>query len=128
MSRSWYVSTTKRSITSRACSVSASSRTARAKKANGGSSSPRRARGKGACSSRAATPEQEAAIGSQTGGRVFLFLHTDDFQHDHAALQARGVVFVETPREEEYGTVAVFEDLYGNRWDLLQLRGKARRG
>jgi catechol 2,3-dioxygenase-like lactoylglutathione lyase family enzyme len=71
---------------------------------------------------RAATPEQEGRIGDQTGGRVFLFLHTDDFRRDHAAMTARGVVFRETPREEAYGTVAVFEDLYGNLWDLLQLK------
>jgi catechol 2,3-dioxygenase-like lactoylglutathione lyase family enzyme len=69
---------------------------------------------------RAATPEQESRIGDQTGGRVFLFLHTDDFRRDHAAMTARGVVFRETPREEAYATVAVFEDLYGNLWDLLQ--------
>ncbi|MGO4128197.1 VOC family protein [Inquilinus sp. YAF38] len=71
---------------------------------------------------RAATPEQESRIGDQTGGRVFLFLHTDDFRRDHAAMTARGVVFRETPREEAYGTVAVFEDLYGNLWDLLELK------
>ncbi|MGO1079324.1 VOC family protein [Inquilinus sp. CA228] len=71
---------------------------------------------------RAATPEQESRIGDQTGGRVFLFLHTDDFWRDHAAMSARGVVFREIPREEAYGTVAVFEDLYGNLWDLLQLK------
>lgn len=71
---------------------------------------------------RAATPEQESRIGDQTGGRVLLFLHTDDFRRDHAAMAARGVVFRETPREEAYGTVAVFEDLYGNLWDLLQLK------
>jgi catechol 2,3-dioxygenase-like lactoylglutathione lyase family enzyme len=71
---------------------------------------------------RAATPEQESRIGDQAGGRVFLFLHTDDFWRDHAAMTARGVVFRETPREEAYGTVAVFEDLYGNLWDLLELR------
>jgi catechol 2,3-dioxygenase-like lactoylglutathione lyase family enzyme len=69
---------------------------------------------------RAATPEQRARIGDQTGGRVFLFLHTDDFQRDFRALSARGVKFLEAPRQETYGTVAVFEDLYGNRWDLLQ--------
>jgi catechol 2,3-dioxygenase-like lactoylglutathione lyase family enzyme len=69
---------------------------------------------------RAATPEQRARIGDQTGGRVFLFLHTDDFQRDYRALSARGVKFLEAPRQEAYGTVAVFEDLYGNRWDLLQ--------
>jgi catechol 2,3-dioxygenase-like lactoylglutathione lyase family enzyme len=71
---------------------------------------------------RAATPEQESRIGDQTGGRVFLFLHTDDFRRDHAAMTTRGVVFRETPREEAYGTVAVFEDLYGNLWDLLELK------
>jgi catechol 2,3-dioxygenase-like lactoylglutathione lyase family enzyme len=70
---------------------------------------------------RAANPEQAAAIGRQGGGRVFLFLHTDDFARDHAALSARGVRFLEAPRREGYGTVAVFEDLYGNRWDLLEL-------
>ena len=64
--------------------------------------------------------EQRAAIGRQAGGRVFLFLHTDDFARDHAAWTARGVRFVEPPRDEPYGRVAVFEDLYGNRWDLIQ--------
>jgi catechol 2,3-dioxygenase-like lactoylglutathione lyase family enzyme len=64
---------------------------------------------------------QRAAVGNQSGGRVFLFLHTDDFARDHTAMLARGVHFVETPRHEPYGSVAVFEDLYGNRWDLLQL-------
>ena len=69
---------------------------------------------------RAATPEQEAAVGRQGGGRVFLFLHTDDFARDHARMAARGVVFLEEPRHETYGRVAVFADLYGNKWDLLQ--------
>ncbi len=69
---------------------------------------------------KAATPEQAAAIGKQGGGRVFLFLETDDFARDHAAYAARGVRFVEAPRQEAYGTVAVFEDLYGNRWDLIE--------
>jgi catechol 2,3-dioxygenase-like lactoylglutathione lyase family enzyme len=69
----------------------------------------------------AAGPEQSARIGDQAGGRVFLFLHTDDFWRDYRAYQARGVIFCEQPRHEAYGTVAVFEDLYGNRWDLLQL-------
>ena len=69
---------------------------------------------------RAATPEQAARIGDQTGGRVFLFLHTDDFARDHARMLGQGVIFRETPRQEAYGTVAVFEDLYGNLWDLLQ--------
>ena len=59
-------------------------------------------------------------MGNQTGGRVFLFLHTDDLARDHAAYRAKGVVFVREPRREPYGTVAVFRDLYGNLWDLLQ--------
>jgi len=71
---------------------------------------------------RAATPAQEATIGNQTGGRVFLFLHTDDFWRDHRLYRSRGVRFREEPRDEPYGTVAVFEDLYGNLWDLLQLK------
>ena len=70
---------------------------------------------------RAATPEQAARIGDQTGCRVFLFLHTEHFWRDYETLQARGVQFVEAPRRERYGTVAVFVDLYGNRWDLLEL-------
>jgi catechol 2,3-dioxygenase-like lactoylglutathione lyase family enzyme len=74
---------------------------------------------------RAATPEQEAQVGRQAGGRVAFFLHTDDFQRDHAAMRSRGVRFTEEPREEAYGTVAVFLDLYGNRWDLLQLTSPA---
>ena len=69
---------------------------------------------------RAATPEQSARVGDQTGGRVFLFLQTDDFGRDYRDLRARGVRFAEAPRDEPYGTVAVFEDLYGNRWDLVQ--------
>jgi catechol 2,3-dioxygenase-like lactoylglutathione lyase family enzyme len=71
---------------------------------------------------RAANPRQAEAIGNQSGGRVFAFLHTDDFARDHAAWSARGVRFREAPREEAYGTVAVFEDLYGNAWDLIQPR------
>jgi len=71
---------------------------------------------------RAATPEQAACVGAQGGGRVFLFLHTDDFWRDYRAMSARGVRFCEEPRSEAYGTVAVFEDLYGNRWDLLELK------
>jgi catechol 2,3-dioxygenase-like lactoylglutathione lyase family enzyme len=63
---------------------------------------------------------QAARIGDQTGGRVFLFLHTDDFAADHARMTAAGVHFVEQPRYEAWGTVVVFEDLYGNRWDLIQ--------
>lgn len=68
---------------------------------------------------RAATPEQERAIGNQAGGRVFLFLETDDFDGDHARMRAEGVRFAEEPRQEDYGRVAVFLDLYGNRWDLI---------
>ncbi len=71
---------------------------------------------------RAVNPEQASRIGNQTGGRVFLFLHTDDFWRDYREMNARGVKFVRPPSEEAYGTVAVFEDLYGNRWDLLQLK------
>jgi catechol 2,3-dioxygenase-like lactoylglutathione lyase family enzyme len=69
---------------------------------------------------RAATPEQLASVGNQTGGRVFLFLATDDFWRDYRTFQANGVRFVEEPRQEAYGTVAVFTDLYGNRWDLVE--------
>lgn len=68
----------------------------------------------------AATEDQRASIGHQAGGRVFLFLHTDDFWRDHALYRARGVEFLEAPRVEPYGTVAVFRDPFGNRWDLLQ--------
>ncbi len=69
---------------------------------------------------RASGPEQDARVGDQTGGRVFLFLHTDDFATDHARYLAGGVRFIEEPRHEPYGTVAVFEDLYGNRWDMIE--------
>jgi catechol 2,3-dioxygenase-like lactoylglutathione lyase family enzyme len=69
---------------------------------------------------KAANPEQAARIGDQTGGRVFLFLRTDDFRRDYGAYKARGVDFTEEPREETYGTVIVFRDLYGNKWDLVQ--------
>ncbi len=69
---------------------------------------------------KAADGSQRERVGDQTGGRVFLFLMTDDFARDHRAMQAAGVTFLEAPRQEPYGTVAVFEDLYGNRWDLLQ--------
>jgi lactoylglutathione lyase len=71
---------------------------------------------------KASTPEQESRIGNQTGGRVFLFLHTDDFWRDYHDMKSRGVKFQREPKEEAYGTVAVFEDLYGNKWDLLQLK------
>jgi catechol 2,3-dioxygenase-like lactoylglutathione lyase family enzyme len=69
---------------------------------------------------RAANARQSEHVGDQTGGRVFLFLHTDDFERDYAAYRARGVQFVREPRREAYGTVAVFEDLYGNLWDLIE--------
>ena len=72
---------------------------------------------------KAATADQTQHIGDQTGGRVFLFLHTDDFWRDYEAYRLNGVLFREEPRVEPYGIVAVFEDLYGNRWDLLQLTG-----
>ncbi|MFC4565787.1 VOC family protein [Nocardiopsis mangrovi] len=71
---------------------------------------------------RAATPDQADRVGDQTGGRVGLFLNTDDFDRDHARMTAAGVVFEGEPRHESYGTVAVFRDLYGNRWDLIGLR------
>ena len=69
---------------------------------------------------RASTPEQAQFIGNQAGGRVFLFLRTDDFDRDHAAMLAKGIQFVRPPKEADYGRVAVFLDLYGNRWDLVQ--------
>ncbi|BCT91888.1 hypothetical protein LYSHEL_09120 [Lysobacter helvus] len=69
---------------------------------------------------RAANDAQRTRVGDQTGGRVFLFLHTDDFQRDFDGYRARGVRFLGEPRVEPYGKVAVFEDLYGNRWDLIQ--------
>jgi uncharacterized glyoxalase superfamily protein PhnB len=71
---------------------------------------------------KASSSEQLTRVGNQTGGRVFLFLHTDDFWRDYENLRSKGVVFRRLPKEEPYGTVAVFEDLYGNLWDLLQLR------
>jgi len=78
----------------------------------------------GACLllARAKNTTQLAAVGQQAGGRVFLFLHTDDFYRDYAAFRARGVEFLEAPRTEAYGIVAVFRDFYGNTWDLLQHR------
>jgi catechol 2,3-dioxygenase-like lactoylglutathione lyase family enzyme len=73
---------------------------------------------------RASNPEEASRIGNQTGGRVFLFLHTDDFWRDYRAMTARGVKFIREPKDEPYGIVAVFEDLYGNQWDLLQLKAE----
>ena len=75
---------------------------------------------------RAVGAEQASRIGNQTGGRVFLFLYTDDFWRDFRSYTARNVVFVREPSEETYGTVAVFKDLYGNLWDLVQLRKPER--
>jgi catechol 2,3-dioxygenase-like lactoylglutathione lyase family enzyme len=69
---------------------------------------------------RATSPKQQSKIGNQTGGRVFLFLYTDDFWRDYSAYKAKGVEFIREPKEESYGTVAEFLDLYGNMWDLLQ--------
>jgi len=69
---------------------------------------------------RAATPEQAGSIGKQAAGRVFLFLYTDNFNRHYRQMQSRNVKFLESPRHEPYGTVAVFQDLYGNKWDLLQ--------
>ena len=80
---------------------------------------PRGADGAGLLLARAANDQQRGAIGRQTGGRVFLFLYTDDFERDFELYSRRGVQFVEPPRHETYGTVAVFADLYGNRWDLI---------
>jgi catechol 2,3-dioxygenase-like lactoylglutathione lyase family enzyme len=74
---------------------------------------------------RASTPAQVASIGNQTGGRVFLFLATDDFSRDYNQMLSGGVRFVREPKSAPYGTVAVFEDLYGNLWDLVQLNSKA---
>ena len=83
---------------------------------------PRGGTGTGLLLAKAVNERQKRAIGSQSGGRVFLFLHTDDFHRDHALYKRRGVTFVEGPRQEGYGTVAVFTDLYGNRWDLIEPR------
>jgi catechol 2,3-dioxygenase-like lactoylglutathione lyase family enzyme len=81
---------------------------------------PRGSRGTQILLAKASNEEEASRIGNQTGGRVFLFLHTDDFWRDYKTMKGKGVNFVREPKEEEYGTVAVFEDLYGNRWDLLQ--------
>ncbi len=79
--------------------------------------------GAGLLLARAANDAQRARVGDQTGGRVAFFLHTDDFTAAAARLQAAGVPFVEGPRQEDYGTVGVFADLYGNRWDLIEGHG-----
>jgi predicted enzyme related to lactoylglutathione lyase len=87
---------------------------------------PAGARGAGILLARAVGERQLASVGNQTGGRVFVFLDTDDCRRDHAALSAKGVVFVRPPSEEPYGVVAVFEDLYGNRFDLVERRAAPR--
>ena len=84
--------------------------------------SPRGSTGTSLLFAQADSPEQESRIGNQTGGRVFLFLHTDDFWRNYHELKSQGVQFHEEPREEAYGTVVVFSDLYGNKWDLLELK------
>ena len=71
---------------------------------------------------RASKPEQEAFIGTQSGGRVFLFLGTDNFWRDYKQMQSKGISFVREPKDAPYGTVAVFEDLYGNLWDLIEIK------
>src|SRR5580700_8178094 len=81
---------------------------------------PPGSRGANLLLARADAPEQLQQVGNQAAGRVFLFLHTDDFWRDYRLMQAASVKFLEQPRQESYGTVAVFEDLYGNKWDLLQ--------
>ncbi|RBM34099.1 glyoxalase [Vibrio tarriae] len=83
--------------------------------------SPRNAKGTNLLLAQASTEEQAQIVGNQAGGRVFLFLQTNDFWRDYELMKANGVVFNEEPRVEEYGTVVVFQDLYGNKWDLLQL-------
>lgn len=81
---------------------------------------PRGAATAGVLLARAANAAQQARVGDQTGGRVFLFLHTDDFERDYEAYRTRGVVFVRPPQQQPHGLVAVFQDLYGNLWDLVQ--------
>ncbi|MDR9828202.1 VOC family protein [Vibrio sp. FNV 38] len=83
--------------------------------------SPPHSNGTNLLLAQASNDEQKQAVGNQTGGRVFLFLQTNDFWRDYELMKANGVVFNEEPRVEDYGTVVVFQDLYGNKWDLLQL-------
>lgn len=82
--------------------------------------SPRGSEGARVLLAKAANEEQLSRVGNQTGGRVFLFLDTDDFARDHALYTSRGVTFIGAPREEDYGRVAVFKDLYGNKWDMVE--------
>jgi uncharacterized glyoxalase superfamily protein PhnB len=86
---------------------------------------PRGSRGAPFLLARASSPQQEQRIGDQTGGRVFLFLYTGDFWRDHERFKAQGIEFVRAPAEQRFGTVAVFKDLYGNLWDLIQMRTAA---
>lgn len=81
---------------------------------------PRGSRGTQVLLAKASNEEESSRIGNQTGGRVFLFLQTDNLWRDYSAMKEKGVKFIREPKEEEYGTVAVFEDLYGNQWDLLE--------
>ncbi|PKO19241.1 MAG: glyoxalase [Chloroflexi bacterium HGW-Chloroflexi-10] len=74
---------------------------------------------------KATSPQQGSSVGNQTGGRVFLFLYTDDFWRDYPVMKTAGVQFIEEPREEIFGTVCVFEDLYGNKWDFIELKATA---
>lgn len=89
---------------------------------------PRGEAGAGILLARAVGAEQSRAVGAQSGGRVFLFLETDDLRRDHDAFRSNGVTFEESPRREAYGAVAVFRDLYGNRWDLVEPSPAARTG
>ena len=84
--------------------------------------SPHNSNGTNLLLAKADSPEQESHVGNQTGGRVFLFLHTDDFWRDYHEMKSQGVQFHEEPRSEPYGMVVVFSDLYGNKWDLLELK------
>lgn len=86
---------------------------------------PHGSRGTQILLAKASNEEEASRIGNQTGGRVFLFLYTDNFWRNYNAMRAKGVKFTRKPKEEKYGTVAVFEDLYGNKWDLLQPKGMA---
>lgn len=87
---------------------------------------PAGSRGTAILLAKASNEEQEKFIGNQSGGRVFLFLNTDDFWRDYNSMSEKGIVFIREPKTQDYGIVAVFEDLYGNRWDLLQLNRNHR--
>ena len=87
---------------------------------------PRHSQGVNLLLAKAKNESERSAVGNQTGGRVFLFLYSDNFYQDYEAMIQKGVIFVEEPREEEYGTVAVFQDLYGTKWDLIQHKDPAK--